>query len=161
MKMWKSFTLTITVATSPPQVATYAKAIKVTVDGPREPRSKTSPPGGPQYRALGLGQRPFIDGFPKTFHELETLRRSAKVAAATTAAAAAASAAASAATVGNALSTSAQQLGSNYSSSNSTINSDCQVYKPNAPQIQVVENYRKSAPSIVSDIIIQTIHGYR
>jgi len=38
----KSFTLTITVATSPPQVATYAKAIKVTVDGPREPRSKTS-----------------------------------------------------------------------------------------------------------------------
>lgn len=38
----KSFTLTITVSTSPPQVATYAKAIKVTVDGPREPRSKTS-----------------------------------------------------------------------------------------------------------------------
>ncbi|CAG9112073.1 unnamed protein product [Plutella xylostella] len=28
-------------ATSPPQVATYQKAIKVTVDGPREPRSKT------------------------------------------------------------------------------------------------------------------------
>lgn len=38
----KSFTLTITVLTSPPQVATYGKAIKVTVDGPREPRSKTS-----------------------------------------------------------------------------------------------------------------------
>ncbi|KAI9590469.1 hypothetical protein GQX74_008636 [Glossina fuscipes] len=38
----KSFTLTITVETFPPQVATYAKAIKVTVDGPREPRSKTS-----------------------------------------------------------------------------------------------------------------------
>lgn len=38
----KSFTLTITVHTSPIQVATYAKAIKVTVDGPREPRSKTS-----------------------------------------------------------------------------------------------------------------------
>lgn len=38
----KSFTLTITVATRPPQVATYQKAIKVTVDGPREPRSKTS-----------------------------------------------------------------------------------------------------------------------
>ena len=37
----KSFTLTITVSTSPPQVATYTKAIKVTVDGPREPRSKT------------------------------------------------------------------------------------------------------------------------
>ncbi|XP_023290015.1 runt-related transcription factor 3 [Orussus abietinus] len=37
----KSFTLTITLSTTPPQVATYAKAIKVTVDGPREPRSKT------------------------------------------------------------------------------------------------------------------------
>ncbi|XP_061395656.1 protein lozenge-like [Musca vetustissima] len=38
----KSFTLTITVDTFPRQVATYAKAIKVTVDGPREPRSKTN-----------------------------------------------------------------------------------------------------------------------
>lgn len=38
----KSFTLTITVSSSPPQVTTYSKAIKVTVDGPREPRSKTS-----------------------------------------------------------------------------------------------------------------------
>lgn len=28
--------------TSPPQIATLSKAIKVTVDGPREPRSKTS-----------------------------------------------------------------------------------------------------------------------
>jgi len=37
----KSFSITITVNTSPPQVATYNKAIKVTVDGPREPRSKT------------------------------------------------------------------------------------------------------------------------
>ncbi|XP_017774113.1 PREDICTED: runt-related transcription factor 1-like [Nicrophorus vespilloides] len=37
----KSFTLTIIVSTSPPQIATYSKAIKVTVDGPREPRSKT------------------------------------------------------------------------------------------------------------------------
>ncbi|XP_053726746.1 runt-related transcription factor 1 isoform X3 [Synchiropus splendidus] len=34
----KSFTLTITVFTSPPQVATYQRAIKITVDGPREPR---------------------------------------------------------------------------------------------------------------------------
>ena len=33
--------LTITVSTNPPQVATYTKAIKVTVEGPREPRSKT------------------------------------------------------------------------------------------------------------------------
>lgn len=38
----KSFSLTITISTNPPQVATYQKAIKVTVDGPREPRSKTS-----------------------------------------------------------------------------------------------------------------------
>jgi len=37
----KSFTLTIIVSSSPPQMATYSKAIKVTVDGPREPRSKT------------------------------------------------------------------------------------------------------------------------
>uniref|UniRef100_A0AAY4DI11 Runt domain-containing protein n=1 Tax=Denticeps clupeoides TaxID=299321 RepID=A0AAY4DI11_9TELE len=37
----KSFTLTITVFTSPPQVATYHRAIKVTVDGPREPRRTT------------------------------------------------------------------------------------------------------------------------
>uniref|UniRef100_UPI00358EED07 runt-related transcription factor 3-like isoform X3 n=1 Tax=Myxine glutinosa TaxID=7769 RepID=UPI00358EED07 len=34
----KSLTLTITVFTRPPQVATYQRAIKVTVDGPREPR---------------------------------------------------------------------------------------------------------------------------
>ncbi|XP_023930903.1 runt-related transcription factor 1 isoform X2 [Lingula anatina] len=37
----KSFNLTITVSSNPPQIATYQKAIKVTVDGPREPRSKT------------------------------------------------------------------------------------------------------------------------
>ena len=37
----KSFSLMITVGSTPPQVATYNKAIKVTVDGPREPRSKT------------------------------------------------------------------------------------------------------------------------
>ena len=36
----KTFTLTITVNSEPPQVATYMRAIKVTVDGPREPRSK-------------------------------------------------------------------------------------------------------------------------
>ncbi|XP_037687834.1 runt-related transcription factor 1 isoform X5 [Choloepus didactylus] len=35
----KSFTLTITVFTNPPQVATYHRAIKITVDGPREPRT--------------------------------------------------------------------------------------------------------------------------
>ncbi|XP_067128290.1 runt-related transcription factor 3-like [Centruroides vittatus] len=57
----KSFTLTITVSTSPPQVATYCKAIKVTVDGPRVPRNKTR-----QQRlrtfSSAFGQRsPFLD----------------------------------------------------------------------------------------------------
>lgn len=37
----KSFTLTISIQTAPVQVTSYVKAIKVTVDGPREPRSKT------------------------------------------------------------------------------------------------------------------------
>lgn len=36
----KSFSLTITISTFPSQVASYSKAIKVTVDGPREPRTK-------------------------------------------------------------------------------------------------------------------------
>lgn len=38
----KSFSITILVHTYPCQIATYSKAIKVTVDGPREPRSKQS-----------------------------------------------------------------------------------------------------------------------
>ncbi|KAG7209801.1 hypothetical protein KM043_011417 [Ampulex compressa] len=38
----KSFSLTIQINTVPFQVATYTKAIKVTVDGPREPRSKSN-----------------------------------------------------------------------------------------------------------------------
>ncbi|XP_066987714.1 runt-related transcription factor 1-like isoform X2 [Macrobrachium rosenbergii] len=50
----KSFLLTITISTTPPQVATYTKAIKVTVDGPREPRSKSRCSGFPW-----LG-RPFL-----------------------------------------------------------------------------------------------------
>nr|XP_013189737.1 unnamed protein product [Amyelois transitella] len=36
----KFFSLTITISSYPSQVATYTKAIKVTVDGPREPRTK-------------------------------------------------------------------------------------------------------------------------
>ncbi|CAG9857298.1 unnamed protein product [Phyllotreta striolata] len=52
----KSFTLTITVSTSPPQVCTYSKAIKVTVDGPREPRSKTRQQG---FHHFPFGPRPF------------------------------------------------------------------------------------------------------
>lgn len=38
----KSFSLTILISSAPYQVATYMKAIKVTVDGPREPRTKSS-----------------------------------------------------------------------------------------------------------------------
>lgn len=39
----KSFSITISIQSYPvPQVASYSKAIKVTVDGPREPRSKQS-----------------------------------------------------------------------------------------------------------------------
>ncbi|KAK2711231.1 runt-related transcription factor 1-like isoform X2 [Artemia franciscana] len=53
----KSFTLTIHVASNPPQVATYSKAIKVTVDGPREPRSQQQS----QFRAMSLGQRPYVN----------------------------------------------------------------------------------------------------
>ncbi|XP_076155745.1 runt-related transcription factor 3 isoform X1 [Alosa pseudoharengus] len=50
----KSFTLTITVFTGPPQVATYHRAIKVTVDGPREPRRPKHTGGVLQRLALGL-----------------------------------------------------------------------------------------------------------
>lgn len=38
----KSFSLTIMISTVPFQIASYTKAIKVTVDGPREPRTKAS-----------------------------------------------------------------------------------------------------------------------
>ncbi|XP_055617055.1 protein lozenge isoform X2 [Toxorhynchites rutilus septentrionalis] len=63
----KSFTLTITVSTTPPQVTTYGKAIKVTVDGPREPRSKTNIPQlrpPPLHRFL---EQPAFAHFPARF----------------------------------------------------------------------------------------------
>ncbi|CAH2229939.1 jg14012 [Pararge aegeria aegeria] len=67
----KSFSLTITISTSPPQVATYQKAIKVTVDGPREPRSKTSTNTSPhQIRAIGF-QRSFIPSSSMALREME------------------------------------------------------------------------------------------
>ncbi|OWK12870.1 RUNX3, partial [Cervus elaphus hippelaphus] len=50
----KSFTLTITVFTNPTQVATYHRAIKVTVDGPREPRRLPSTPGSSPNLACTL-----------------------------------------------------------------------------------------------------------
>ncbi|XP_071439007.1 runt-related transcription factor 3-like [Hetaerina americana] len=57
----KSFSLTIIVSSSPPQVATYNKAIKVTVDGPREPRSKTRHQA---FHPFHFGHRPFQFGSP-------------------------------------------------------------------------------------------------
>ncbi|KAG8273811.1 hypothetical protein J6590_011356 [Homalodisca vitripennis] len=63
----KSFTLTIILNSCPPQVATYNKAIKVTVDGPREPRSKTSEcshflSGHQPFHPFHFGPRPFPFG---------------------------------------------------------------------------------------------------
>ncbi|XP_032519226.1 runt-related transcription factor 3-like isoform X1 [Danaus plexippus] len=67
----KSFSLTITVSTSPPQVATYLKAIKVTVDGPREPRSKTSTNTSPHpIRSLSF-QRSFIPSSSMAMRDME------------------------------------------------------------------------------------------
>uniref|UniRef100_A0A3Q2YXX6 Runt-related transcription factor n=1 Tax=Hippocampus comes TaxID=109280 RepID=A0A3Q2YXX6_HIPCM len=45
----KSFTLTITVFTNPSQVATYQRAIKITVDGPREPRQGRQMQSSPSW----------------------------------------------------------------------------------------------------------------
>ncbi|KAI8127932.1 Segmentation protein Runt [Lucilia cuprina] len=62
----KSFSLSIILSTNPIQIATYNKAIKVTVDGPREPRSKIRHPGfhpfafGPQR----FGPDPLMGGLP-------------------------------------------------------------------------------------------------
>lgn len=71
----KSFNLTIHIASVPAQITTYSKCMKVTVDGPREPRSKA--PGHHQYRAYGLGQRTYtIDSrFPDHLRELDHFRR--------------------------------------------------------------------------------------
>lgn len=66
----KSFTLSIVISTNPIQIATYNKAIKVTVDGPREPRSKVRHQGfhpfafGPQR--FGPGD-PLMGGLPFKF----------------------------------------------------------------------------------------------
>ncbi|XP_011301514.1 segmentation protein Runt [Fopius arisanus] len=56
----KSFSLTIQISSIPFQVATYTKAIKVTVDGPREPRSKSNYQYGPGFPGLGL-LNPWLD----------------------------------------------------------------------------------------------------
>ena len=56
----KSFTITITIQTKPLQCATYNKAIKVTVDGPREPRTKNRFFPG-MFGTFGLFPQPFLD----------------------------------------------------------------------------------------------------
>uniref|UniRef100_UPI00398E99B2 runt-related transcription factor 2 isoform X1 n=1 Tax=Pristiophorus japonicus TaxID=55135 RepID=UPI00398E99B2 len=63
----KSFTLTITVFTNLPQVATYHRAIKVTVDGPREPRRHRQKPD----------DQPKVGLFSERLSELERLRQTA------------------------------------------------------------------------------------
>ncbi|MGH0167736.1 UNVERIFIED_CONTAM: hypothetical protein FKN15_053003 [Acipenser sinensis] len=63
----KSFTLTITVFTNPPQVATYHRAIKITVDGPREPRR--------HRQKLEEQGKPGSLAFSERLSELEQLRR--------------------------------------------------------------------------------------
>ncbi|NXE24349.1 RUNX3 factor, partial [Ardeotis kori] len=63
----KSFTLTITVFTNPTQVATYHRAIKVTVDGPREPRR--------HRQKLEDQAKPFTE----RYGELERLRQTMRV----------------------------------------------------------------------------------
>ncbi|XP_064413147.1 runt-related transcription factor 1 isoform X1 [Latimeria chalumnae] len=65
----KSFTLTITVFTSLPQVATYHRAIKITVDGPREPRR--------HRQKLEDQTKPGSLSFSERLSELEQLRRTA------------------------------------------------------------------------------------
>ncbi|XP_034072814.1 runt-related transcription factor 1 isoform X3 [Gymnodraco acuticeps] len=71
----KSFTLTITVFTNPPQVATYQRAIKITVDGPREPRHLCHLflPG---HRQKMDEVKPGTLAFSERLTELEQLRRS-------------------------------------------------------------------------------------
>lgn len=55
------------IATNPLQIATYNKAIKVTVDGPREPRSKARHQG---FHPFAFGPQrfgphdPLIGGLP-------------------------------------------------------------------------------------------------
>ncbi|KAI1885144.1 hypothetical protein AGOR_G00217170 [Albula goreensis] len=65
----KSFTLTITVFTNPPQVATYQRAIKITVDGPREPRR--------HRQKLEEVVKSGSLAFSERLSELDQLRRSA------------------------------------------------------------------------------------
>jgi runt-related transcription factor len=64
----KSFTITIVISTVPLQIATYNKAIKVTVDGPREPRSKIRHPSFHPFAFAAASGHPRLDyGLPFKF----------------------------------------------------------------------------------------------
>ncbi|TRY69990.1 hypothetical protein TCAL_06646 [Tigriopus californicus] len=68
----KSFTVTITVNAHPNLVATYNKAIKVTVDGPREPRTKSRIFPG-LFGPVGLFQGHWMD--PSYLHHWDFILR--------------------------------------------------------------------------------------
>ncbi|XP_064614352.1 runt-related transcription factor 1-like isoform X2 [Liolophura sinensis] len=81
----KSFNLTIQVSSNPPQMATYQKAIKVTVDGPREPRKLRTDDRRIHHRISPLDHLPLERGlvdvqlerrYTHSLAELEHLRRS-------------------------------------------------------------------------------------
>jgi len=65
----KTFNLTLMVATNPPQIAIYHRAIKITVDGPREPRSEYRKHRQKQLEEQGRGL-----SFGNTIQEMERLR---------------------------------------------------------------------------------------
>ncbi|XP_057663903.1 segmentation protein Runt [Diorhabda carinulata] len=82
----KSFTVTITISSAPYyQTATYSKAIKVTVDGPREPRTKSNFQYGYGMPGLPGGFNPFLlnpgwlDAAYMTYAFPDYLRRTASI----------------------------------------------------------------------------------
>lgn len=68
----KTFNLTLMIATNPPQIAIYHRSIKITVDGPREPRSEYRKHRQKQLEEQGrLGN---AGSFGNTLVEMERLR---------------------------------------------------------------------------------------
>ena len=71
----KSFNLSIIVESAPPEVATYLRAIKVTVDGPREPRTKAHLLARPAFDAALVAASPSEpEPEPEPEHEHEAAR---------------------------------------------------------------------------------------
>lgn len=66
----KTFNLTLMIATNPPQIAIYHRAIKITVDGPREPRSEYRKHRQKQLEEQGRAGL----SFGNTLSEMERLR---------------------------------------------------------------------------------------